>query len=125
LTNQETLNARTHRKRVPFSAGTADAVFAGPLVAGTGPAVFNVKDYGATGKKADKARVAIQQAIDSCAAAGGGVVYLPPGEYTSGTLHLRSHVRFHLEAGATLKELWNGENLAAEVQGGEEGGEND
>ena len=32
-------------------------------------AVFNVKDYGASGKKADDARPAIQQAIDACAAA--------------------------------------------------------
>lgn len=74
----------------------------GPLSAGTGIALFNVKDYGATGVKADDARAAIQKTIDACAAAGGGIVYLPPGEYTSGTLHMRSHVRFHLEAGATL-----------------------
>ncbi len=65
-------------------------------------AVFNVKDYGATGKKTPSAQVAIQKAIDACATAGGGMVYLPPGEYSSGTLHLKSHVRFHLEAGATL-----------------------
>ncbi len=67
-----------------------------------GEAIFNVKDYGATGNKADDARPAIQKAIDACAAAGGGIVYLPPGQYTSGTLHLRSHVRFRIEAGATL-----------------------
>jgi polygalacturonase len=30
------------------------------------------------------------------------MVYFPPGAYTSGTLHLRSHVTIHLEAGATL-----------------------
>jgi len=30
------------------------------------------------------------------------MVYVPPGEYTSGTIHLRNHVRFHIEAGATL-----------------------
>jgi hypothetical protein len=65
-------------------------------------AIFNVKDYGATGRKADDARPAIQKAIDACAAAGGGEVYLPPGEYTSGTLHLRSHLRLYIEAGATL-----------------------
>ena len=46
--------------------------------------VFNVKDYGATGKKLDNAAQAIQKAIDAAAAAGGGVVYLPPGEFTSG-----------------------------------------
>ncbi|GEM_PF-65647 len=64
--------------------------------------VFNVRDYGASGKKADSAKEAIQKAVDACAAAGGGTVYLPPGEYTSGTIHLRSHVRFHIEAGATV-----------------------
>ena len=64
--------------------------------------VFNVRDYGATGTKVDNAQSPIQKAIDACAVAGGGMVYFPPGEYTSGTLHLRSHVRLHVEAGATL-----------------------
>jgi len=64
--------------------------------------VFNVKEYGATGRKQDNARPAIQQAIDACGKAGGGTVYVPPGDYTSGQLHLRSGVRLYLEAGATL-----------------------
>jgi glycosyl hydrolase family 28 len=64
--------------------------------------VFSVKTYGATGKKSDNARTAIQRAIDACARAGGGTVYLPAGDYTSGTLHLRSHVRFYIASGATL-----------------------
>src|SRR5262245_49745582 len=63
---------------------------------------FNVKDHGATGKQADDARPAIQAAIDACAAAGGGRVRLPAGEYTSGELRLRSHVELSLDAGATL-----------------------
>ena len=49
----------------------------------TGVAVFNIKDYGASGVKADNATPAIQKAIDACGKAGGGMVYLPPGEYTS------------------------------------------
>ena len=65
-------------------------------------ASFNIRDYGATGRKADDARPAIQKAIDAAGAAGGGTVYLPPGEYTSGTLHLRSHVRVLIDSGATL-----------------------
>lgn len=65
-------------------------------------ATFNVRDFGATGKKSDDAQKAIQSAINACAKAGGGRVYLPAGEYTSGTLYLRSHVQFYLEAGATL-----------------------
>ena len=63
---------------------------------------FNIKDYGASGNKADDAGPAIQKAIDAAAAAGGGTVYLPPGQYTSGTLRLRSHVNIYLESGSTL-----------------------
>jgi glycosyl hydrolase family 28/pectate lyase-like protein len=64
--------------------------------------VFNVKDFGATGKKSDNAQPAIQKAIDAAARAGGGTVYFPPGEFTSGTLHIGSHVRVFIDAGATL-----------------------
>ncbi len=63
---------------------------------------FNVRAFGASGNKEDDAQPAIQRAIDACAAAGGGTVYFPPGAYTSGTIHLRSHVRVHVEAGATI-----------------------
>jgi hypothetical protein len=63
---------------------------------------FNVLEFGVTGQRADDARPGIQRAVDACAEAGGGMVYLPPGEYTAGMIHLRSHVRFHVEAGATL-----------------------
>jgi hypothetical protein len=64
--------------------------------------VFDVRDYGATGRKSDDARPALQKAIDACGKAGGGRVYVPPGEYTSGQLHLRSGVRLYVEAGATI-----------------------
>jgi polygalacturonase len=66
---------------------------------------FNVRDFGATGQKDDLAQEAIQKAVDACAAAGGGMVYVPPGEYTTGTIHLRSHVRLYVEAGATVFSL--------------------
>ena len=71
----------------------------------TPAAVFNVKDHGATGIKDDLAQEAIQKAVDACAAAGGGTVLVPPGEYTTGTIHLRSHVRLRVEAGATVYSL--------------------
>lgn len=64
--------------------------------------IYNVRDYGASASKQVSSQSAIQKTIDACAQAGGGVVYFPPGEYTSGTLHLRSHVRIYLEAGATI-----------------------
>ena len=68
-------------------------------------AEFNVRDYGATGNKAENAKQSIQRAIDACAAAGGGTVLLPAGSYSSGTLHLRSHVRLYLDSGATLYSI--------------------
>ncbi len=71
-------------------------------LAGERTSAFNVKDYGATGNKADNAQRSIQQAVDACSRADGGRVYLPPGEYTSGTIHLRSHVTLDIDAGATL-----------------------
>ena len=76
-------------------------LYAGTATAPHGKVVYNVKDFGATGNKSDDALPAIQKAIEA-AAVKGGTVYLPPGDYTSGTIHLRSHVNFYLEAGATL-----------------------
>ena len=63
---------------------------------------FDVTQYGATGKRADSATKAIQDAIDAAANAGGGVVYVPPGDYTTGALQLKDNVNLHVEAGATL-----------------------
>jgi hypothetical protein len=66
------------------------------------PAVFDVRAFGASGRRDDDARPALQAAIDACAAAGGGRVLVPPGEYTSGGLELKSHVALEIEAGATV-----------------------
>jgi len=63
---------------------------------------YNILEYGANPQTPNNA-VAIQNAIDSCAAAGGGTVWVPPGVYVSGPLELRSHVTLQLEAGATLQ----------------------
>ncbi len=63
---------------------------------------FNVMDHGAAGDGKSKDTVAIQRAIDACHQSGGGTVYYPAGVYLSGSLHLREHVTFHLDNGATL-----------------------
>ena len=75
------------------------------LAAPSGQNVFNVRDFGAGGAKAASSQSAIQKAVDACAAAGGGMVYVPPGEYSTGTIHLRSHIRFFIEAGATVYSI--------------------
>ena len=59
--------------------------------------------YGAALDGASDSTAAIQAAIDACAAAGGGRVSIPPGLFRTYTLHLKSHVELHLEAGAVLK----------------------
>jgi len=89
-------------KRRALSFIVLFVIAASGLAALSDTAVFNIKDYGAMGVKADNAQPAIQKAVEACAAAGGGVVYVPPGEYTSSTIFLRSRVRFFIEAGATL-----------------------
>jgi len=44
----------------------------------------------------------IQKAIDACHQAGGGRVVIPPGEFVTGTIVLRSNVNLYLEQGARL-----------------------
>ncbi len=88
-------------------------LFASPEAVSHGLVVYNVKDFGATGNKADNALPAIQNAIDA-AAVKGGTVYFPPGDYTSGTIHLRSHVNLYLEAGATLYASENPNDFAVQ-----------
>ncbi len=46
---------------------------------------------------------AIQKAIDSVSADGGGRVCVPKGVFLTGTLRLRDHIELHLEEGAVLK----------------------
>ena len=53
-------------------------------------------------ERADSATRALQRAIDACHAKGGGTAYVPPGDYTTGTLELKDNVTLYLEAGATL-----------------------
>lgn len=64
--------------------------------------LYNIKDYGAKGIKDQKITQLLQKAVDDCHAAGGGVVYFPPGDYLAGAFVLKSNVTLHLEAGATL-----------------------
>ncbi len=47
----------------------------------TGAGVFNVADYGALADPTVDNRPMIQAAIDAAHAAGGGIVYIPPGNY--------------------------------------------
>ncbi|HYO89075.1 MAG TPA: glycosyl hydrolase family 28 protein, partial [Candidatus Limnocylindrales bacterium] len=63
---------------------------------------YDVREYGAVGDGVSYDTVAFQSAIDACAAAGGGTVYIPPGRYVCAPMTLASFVTLHLEAGATV-----------------------
>lgn len=86
-------------KLFPFAAAL---LFAASLTAQTGRQTCNVRDYGATGRKSGDATAAMNNAVEACAKAGGGTVYVPPGEYTTGSIRLKSHITVHIDAGATL-----------------------
>lgn len=67
----------------------------------TGPErIARPEDFGHAGEVL--ATSAIQAAIDAVAARGGGTVRLENGDYVSGTLDLRSHVRLEVARGARL-----------------------
>lgn len=84
--------------------------------ASAGPAAsfFNVKEFGATGIRKDNATKSFREAVRACAGSGGGVVYVPPGEYTVGTVQLFDHVSLHIEGGATLFLSQDREDFARE-----------
>ncbi len=72
------------------------------LTSGCGGRIYNVRDFGTRADKQANDAPAIQAAIDSCAEAGGGIVYVPAGDYLCGQLRLRSNIGLYLEPGATL-----------------------
>ena len=64
--------------------------------------IFNVRLYGAVGDGQTLDSKSIQKAIDSCAEQGGGTVYLPTGQYLTGSLFLRDNITLHLDSGAVI-----------------------
>ena len=64
--------------------------------------LFDPMQFGAKGDGKALDSPAINAAIDACNRAGGGLVYLRPGIYRSGTVILKSNVTLYVEAGATI-----------------------
>lgn len=63
---------------------------------------WNVQDFGATGDGKTLDSPAIDAAIIDCASAGGGVVFVPAGKYSCGTIHLKDNITLQISPGATL-----------------------
>lgn len=64
--------------------------------------LFDVRSYGATGDGKTVDSPAMNAAIEAAAQAGGGIVFLPAGNYLSFSIRLKSHVYLHLSEGATI-----------------------
>lgn len=65
-------------------------------------AVHDITAYGAVADTTHLSTAAIQRAIDTCNAAGGGEVLVPAGDWKTGSIFLKSNVTLRLENGATL-----------------------
>jgi len=67
-----------------------------------GTRIFSANAYGAMGDQVKNSTRAIQQTIDACSKAGGGIVTFRPGKYATGALFLKSNVHLRLDRGVTL-----------------------
>ena len=65
--------------------------------------IYSIADFGAAGDGVTMDTGAIQQAIDTAYADGGGDVVMPAGTYLSGDILLKSRVTLRLLSGATLQ----------------------
>lgn len=81
-------------------------------VARLAAAPFDVRSYGAVGDGKTLDTDAINKAIEAASAAGGGTVEFPAGDYLSFSIHLKSHVTLHLDAGATIVAAEPSEDLS-------------
>ncbi len=64
--------------------------------------IFEVEDFGAVADSQTINTLAIQKAIDTCSASGGGIVLFTSGNYVTGTIELKSGVMLKVSRGATI-----------------------
>jgi hypothetical protein len=63
---------------------------------------LSVRDFGAKADGKTNDTGAIQKAINTANANGGGIAYVPPGTYLAAGIEIRSNVTLYLEAGAKI-----------------------
>lgn len=67
-----------------------------------GSPFFSVRAYGAAGNGTSIDSDAINRAVEAAAAAGGGTVHFPAGQYLSFSIRLKSNVALFLDQGAVI-----------------------
>jgi len=89
--------------RTSWAAESDDPWKAVPdLLARIVPPRFPQRDFFVRVKSGVDASAAIAKAIGECNRAGGGRVVIPPGDYLTGPIHLKSRVNLHVQNGARL-----------------------
>src|ERR1035438_9734176 len=71
--------------------------------AGAGKGVFNILDYGAVRDGSASSTEAFRKAIAAAQKAGGGTVYVPAGNYTTGPIQMVSNLTLDFDAGAIVR----------------------
>ena len=74
-------------------------------------AVLEVTNFGGKADGKTENRQAINKAIETAAAAGGGTVELAPGTWLTGSIRMRSNVTLLLDRGATIEASSAGERV--------------
>ena len=64
--------------------------------------IFDVRTFGATGSGKTLDTSAINRTIEAAAAAGGGLVFFPAGQYLCFSIRLKSYVGLYLSQGAVI-----------------------
>lgn len=80
--------------------GPHDAIAASDDASAT--KLFDIKNFGAIGDGVAMETQSIQDSIDACHDAGGGIVRVPAGDFQIGTIILKSNVTLSLDYGASL-----------------------
>jgi hypothetical protein len=68
-----------------------------------GGAVFNVMNYGASRDGSASSTDAFRRAIEAARNAGGGTVYVPAGNYTTGPIQMVSNLTLYFDAGSVVR----------------------
>lgn len=86
---------------LPAASMAATSGEAAAMPAGT-QGVFDVRKYGATGDGKTLDTPAVNRAIEAAAAAGGGVVVFPAGNYLCFSIRLKSQIHLFLQQGCAI-----------------------
>ncbi|MDO3693507.1 glycosyl hydrolase family 28 protein [Wenyingzhuangia sp. chi5] len=65
--------------------------------------IYYVNDFGAVNDGVTLNTIAIQKTIDECYKNGGGTVTFKPGEYLSGSVFIKSNIKFLVPKGVKIK----------------------